>query len=318
MIMSLKKGECGFMNSTQNKILLETGTNELEIVVFRIGKDFYGINVAKVREIIRTNIPMVPIPDSHPSVLGVLNLRGKVIPVVDLAKHLHLTRDPQERRNRIIVTEFNGLQAGFWVDEVTRIYRMSWKEVEPPSGLVKSKDGYAVGVIKIDEKILMLLDFEKITSLINPEAGLEGVHGDFTAQDVDFDRSKLKIIIAEDSSFIAELLSGYVKKVGYQVEIHKDGLSAWQALEAVTQIGGEVSRYYNLLITDIEMPQMDGLHLIKKIKETEKLKHLPCVVFSSMVNEELSVKCRQVGASDQITKPEIAGLVQMVDKYILR
>ena len=306
------------MNSTQNKILLEAGTNELEIVVFRIGKDFYGINVAKVREIIRTNIPMVPIPDAHTSVLGVVNLRGKVIPVVNLAKHLHMQSDPQERRNRIIVTEFNGIHAGFWVDEVTRIYRMSWKEVEPPSGLVKSKEGYAVGVIKIDEKILMLLDFEKIAAVINPEAGLEGVRDEDYKGEVDFDRSKLKVIIAEDSSFIVELLSNYVKRVGYQVEIHKDGLSAWNALEAASKKSGDISESYNLLITDIEMPQMDGLHLIKRVKETDKLKKLPCVVFSSMISQELSVKCQQVGAADQITKPEIAGLVKMVDTHILR
>ena len=306
------------MTVAQNKILLETGTNELEIVVFRIGKDYYGINVAKVREIIRTNIPMVPIPDAHGSVLGVVNLRGKVIPVVNLAQHLHMTSDPQERRNRIIVTEFNGIHAGFWVDEVTRIYRLSWKSVEPPSGLVKSKEGYTVGIIKIDEKILMLLDFEKIASIINPEAGLEGVCQDVVSGEVNFDRSKKKILIAEDSSFVADLLVNYVKKVGYQCEVHKDGLSAWQALEAAVQKPGDISEYFNLLITDIEMPQMDGLHLIKRIKETEKLKKLPCVVFSSMISKELSVKCQQVGAADQITKPEIAGLVKMVDTHVLR
>ena len=308
----------GVFMTTQNKILLETGTNELEIVVFRIGKDFYGINVAKVREIIRTNIPLVPIPDSHPSILGVVNLRGKVIPVVNLAKHLHMNSDPQERRNRIIVTEFNGIQAGFWVDEVTRIYRLSWKNVEPPSGLVKSKEGYTVGVIKIEEKILMLLDFEKIASLINPEAGLEGVSENIEITEVVFDRSRLKILIAEDSSFVAELLSAYVKKVGYQCEVHRDGLSAWEALEKAAQKQEDISGCYNLLITDIEMPQMDGLHLIKKIKETDRLKKLPCVVFSSMISKELSIKCQQVGACDQITKPEIAGLIKMVDTYILR
>jgi len=306
------------MAVAQNKILLETGTNELEIVVFRIGKDYYGINVAKVREIIRTNIPMVPIPDSHASVLGVVNLRGKVIPVVNLAKHLHMESDPQERRNRIIVTEFNQVQAGFWVDEVTRIYRMSWKNVESPAGLVKSKDGYTVGVIKIEDKILMLLDFEKIAAMINPEAGLQEVPNDIVTGNVTFDRSTKKIIIAEDSSFVAELLTAYVKKVGYQYEVHKDGLSAWQALEAASQKSGEISHYYNLLITDIEMPQMDGLHLIKRIKETEKLKKLPCVVFSSMISKELSLKCQQIGASDQITKPEIAGLIKMVDTHVLR
>ena len=306
------------MTVAQNKILLETGTNELEIVVFRIGKDYYGINVAKVREIIRTNIPMVPIPDAHPSVLGVVNLRGKVIPVVNLAEHLHMQSDPQERRNRIIVTEFNNIHAGFWVDEVTRIHRLSWKNVEPPSGLVKSKEGYTVGIIKIDEKILMLLDFEKIASIINPEAGLEGVSHDVISDQVSFDRSKKHILIAEDSSFVAELLVNYVKKVGYQVEVHKDGLSAWQALEATIQKPGDISDYFNLLITDIEMPQMDGLHLIKRIKEAEKLKKLPCIVFSSMISKELSAKCQQVGAAVQITKPEIAGLVKMVDTHVLR
>lgn len=307
-------------DTVKSKILLEAGTNELEIVEFLIGKEYYGINVAKVREIIRANSGIVPVPDSHESVAGVVNLRGRVTPVVDLAKHLGVHQEFDPRLSRIIIAEFNKMHVGFWVSGVTRIHRISWKSVESPEGLVQSKAGYAVGVVKIDDRILFLLDFEKIASVINPESGIqkpENIH--YEAQKVSFDRTQKKVLIAEDSPFIRQLLSQYITAAGYKVELFNNGLEAWQSFERTLSFPDfrKIEDHCHLLITDIEMPQMDGLHLIKKIRETAKLKGFPCVVFSSMISPELSIKCKAIGADDQITKPEIERLVRLVDSRVL-
>ncbi len=305
--------------NNKQQILLEAGTNELEIIEFKIGNEYYGINVAKVREIIRANIGIVPVPDSHESVAGVVNLRGRITPVVTLAKQLKIDVDYDPKASRIIVTEFNKLQAGFWVNEVTRIHRISWKDVGAPSGLVNSKMGYAVGVIKIEDRILFLLDFEKIASIINPEAGLEGVADAKPKSTNQVDRSTKQIFIAEDSAYIRQLLVDYVSTAGYKVKAFTDGEKAWNAFQDEVKSEGfkDVSDFCNLLITDIEMPQMDGLHLISKVRAEKDLKDLPCVVFSSMITDELADKCRKVGANGQLTKPEIDLLVETVDKLCL-
>lgn len=303
--------------ATKSDILLETGTNELEIVVFRVANEYYGINVAKVREIIRTDIAIVPLPDGNPSILGVVNLRGKIIPVVDLAKHLNITTE-YDKKSRIIITEFNQMLAGFKVNEVNRIHRISWKQVESPSGLLNTKASYAVGVVKIEDKVLFLLDFERIASIINPESGLEAASRVDPGK-VTFDRSKKKVFLAEDSPFIRDMLIEYIKKAGYQYQAFQDGEEAWQAINAIISSSGfnKLEDHFHLLITDIEMPRMDGLHLVKRIRETQAVKNLPCIVFSSMISEELSHKCKSIGVTDQITKPQINYLIQLVDKHAL-
>ena len=149
-------------------ILPQPGTKELEIVEFLMGAEYFGINVTKVREIIRGNCQLVPIPDCPPSIIGVVNLRGKIIPVVDLALHLHIDIKRGVRENRIIIAEFNQMTVGFLVSAVTRVHRLSWKQVESPQALIQTKNAYTIGIIKIEERIIFLLDFEKIASVINP------------------------------------------------------------------------------------------------------------------------------------------------------
>ena len=144
-------------------------TNELQIVEFFIGQEFYGINVAQVREIIRGNCSLVPVPDAPASIIGVVNLRGRIIPVVDLARHLHNDVKGKDVASRIIIAEFNKMTIGFLVSGVTRVHRISGKQVESPSEIIQTKNAYTVSIVKIEEKILFLLDFEKITLTINPD-----------------------------------------------------------------------------------------------------------------------------------------------------
>jgi len=308
-------------NLAKTEILLESGTNELEIIEFCIEDEFYGINVTKVSEIIRASIGLVPVPDGHESISGVINLRGRIIPVVNLAKHLKVGDDYDEKKSRIIVAEFNKILVGFWVSFVTRIHRISWRQVEPPADLVQSKNSYAVGVIKIEDRILFLLDFEKISSDINPKAGGAGVKNKtekIVTENVANDRTHKKILIAEDSPFVRQVLVDCIGEAGYQLTSVENGAQAWETLKEVAQSENfnDILEYYHLLVTDIEMPQMDGLHLIKKIKNMPTLRKLPCLVYSSMITKELAVKCNEVGADGQIAKPDIERLIQLIDEKV--
>jgi len=310
------------MNIRKNpEILLEAGTNELEIVEFRLGDDAYGINVAKVREIIRGNVSLVPVPDAHPAVMGVVNLRGKIIPVINLAKHLGIETTYSDKASRIIITEFLNMFAGFYVNEATRIHRLSWQQVEEPSMLINAASGCVVGVVKMEERVVFLLDFEKIASLINPDAAFKPAEkGSAPAGDNQrIDRGKKTILVAEDSPMVLSLIIQNLKEGGYGTESYKNGMDAWNAIKKATdEEDKEITDFYNLLITDIEMPQMDGLHLIKKIREHPKLENFPCLVFSSMISEKLSLKCKSVGADGMITKPEIPELLKLVDEKVLQ
>ncbi len=302
-------------------ILLETGTNELEIVVFSIADSYYGINVAKVREIIRASVDIVAVPDSHESIEGAINLRGKVIPVVNLAKHLNVDTTFDRQNSRIIISEFNFAIVGFMVSSVTRIHRLSWQQVEKPSDLVQSKGGYAVALIKLQDQILFLLDFEKIAADINPRAGIQRATDEtnYDAHKPPFDRSTKNILVVEDSTFVRDMILDHLAKAGYKTHVANNGEEAVSYLNGIVTAENfrTIEDTVNLVITDIEMPQMDGLHLITRIKKENKMKKLPCIVFSSMISEELSLKCKQIGADGEITKPQIGDLVALVDRKIL-
>jgi two-component system chemotaxis response regulator CheV len=307
------------VDTHKNGILLESGTNELEIVEFAVGDALYGINIAKVREIIKADIDMVPVPDSHPSIEGAINLRGSIIPVVNLAGHLKMDIPSDKKINRIIITEFNTIIIGFLVSAVARIHRISWKEVEQPSQMLQTDQGYAVGIVKIQEKVIFLLDFEKVASHINPQANLHAPKDNEYGHLSKGDRASKKILVVEDSDFIRKLIVDHLQSAGYTAETATNGEEGWAKLSSVLGLSGfqSIEKYYNLMVTDIEMPQMDGLHLVKRVKDEVRLRKLPCIAFSSMISKELIIKCKSVGTDAEISKPEIGRLVELVDQKAL-
>ncbi len=306
-------------NNSKTGILLEAGTNELEIVEFSIGDALYGINIAKVREIIKADIDLVPVPDSHPSIEGAINLRGAIIAVVNLAHHLKVGLALDKKNNRIIIAEFNKIVIGFLVSSVARIHRISWKEVEQPSQMLQTEQGYAVGIVKIDDRVIFLLDFEKIASHINPRAHITAPRADEYSAPSSVDRASKRILVAEDSDFIRKMITDHLQTAGYNTETAVNGEEAWAKLaNAASATGSDrIEQFYHLMVTDIEMPQMDGLHLIKRVKEDTRLSRLPCIAFSSMITKELVLKCKSVGSDGEISKPEINQLVELVDSKVL-
>ncbi|MCS1383852.1 chemotaxis protein CheV [Lysinibacillus sphaericus] len=295
-------------------ILLESGTNELEIVEFEVANNKFGINVIKVKEIIQP-IPVTFIPHAHPHVEGIIQLRGEVLPVVDMLRVLGIQSAERNPQQKYIVAEFNKQRVVFHVDNVTQIHRISWDQIEKPSDMYQGGTSQVIGVIKQNEQMILLLDFEKIMVDINPESG---INVESVKKLGKRERSEKRILIAEDSPLLRKLLFDTMKEAGYEnVEFFENGRDAYEYLDSLAKSGNNVTEHIQLVVTDIEMPQMDGHHLTRKIKEHPDLQKLPVIIFSSLITDDLRHKGDQVGAEDQISKPEIAELILRVDQLIL-
>lgn len=290
-------------------VLLESGTNELEILEFRIGNNYYGINVAKIREILPYQKP-TPIPNSHPYIEGIFMPRDIIITVVDLAKSLNINDKNEESQDMTIITNFNKLNVAFHVHGVIGIHRVSWKDINKPDNTINS---VATGIIKLNGKLLVVLDFERIISDINPETGLK-------VSDINHltnrKRNEVPILIVEDSPLLSKLIQDCLHKAGYtNLIIADNGADAYNLLNEFKE-AKTIDSKVKCVITDIEMPQMDGHHLTKLIKTDGDLKNLPVVIFSSLINDEMKKKGDSVGADVQITKPEIGSLINVIDNLL--
>jgi Chemotaxis signal transduction protein len=291
-------------------ILLESGTNELEILEFKVGSNYYGINVAKVKEILSYQ-KATPIPNSHPCIEGIFMPRDIIISIIDLAKNLNLPASEDTSKDMYIVTNFNKLHTAFHVHSVEGIHRVSWADiVKPDSTINTSASGVATGIIRLENKLIVILDFEKIVSDISPETGLK-------LSDIDKmenrSRNNSRILIAEDSPLLNKLISDCLHKAGYSnVEVTNNGLEAWQKLNAYKE-QGVIKEKVDCVITDIEMPQMDGHRLLKLIRDESELQELPVIIFSSLINDQMYKKGELLGATAQLTKPEIGMLVSSLD-----
>lgn len=311
--VSTKGKDAEIMNEDKG-ILLESGTNELEIVEFEVGRNKYGINVIKVKEIIQP-LPVTSIPHAHPFMEGIIQLRGEVLPVIDTKKVLGVEDGVQNKQDKYIVAEFNQLRVVFHVENVTQIHRISWEQIEKPSNMYQGGGSQVLGVIKKGEDMLLLLDFESIMAEINPDSGIQVEQVRKLGKRT---RSEKRIVAAEDSPLLRKLLNDTLSEAGYdQVEFFENGKDAYDFLESLAVSKGNIEDAVNLVLTDIEMPQMDGHHLTKRIKEHPGLKKLPVIIFSSLITDDLKHKGARVGAEDQVSKPQINELVLKIDKYIL-
>ena len=294
-------------------ILLESGTNELEILEFKVGNNYYGINVAKIREILSYQIP-TPVPNSDSRVEGIFMPRDEVISVIDLAGCLNMEKADTTNTDMYIVTNFNQLNAAFHVNSVLGIHRVSWSDIIKPDSTINAADaGMATGIIRIDDKLIIILDFEKIVTEINPETGLK-------ITDVEHmkgrGRNDSPILIAEDSALLSKMIVNCLEQAGYtNITTTNDGQECWDKLKEYRN-KGIVDEMVACVITDIEMPRMDGHALTKSIKTDDDLRHLPVVIFSSLVNEEMRRKGEQLGANAQLSKPEIGQLVEAIDDLL--
>lgn len=297
------------------EILLESGTNEIEIMEFTIYGELFGINVAKVREIMTSN-RVKPIPHSHEAVEGIFKPRDLLLTVVDLPFYLSGDKTEKNPRDLFIITNFNKLNIAFRVHSVVGISRISWKNIQKPDDTVShGKEGVATGIAQCGDDLVTILDFEKIVADIAPETGIQleeisklGVRA----------RNEHPILVAEDSVLLSKMIETALHKAGYVNLIQKNnGQEAWDYLHSIKD-DDDLYKKISLIITDIEMPEMDGHRLTKLVKEDKRLKKIPLIIFSSMINHELMIKGKQLGADEQLSKPEIGHLIEVIDKLLER
>lgn len=300
---------------SRSGILLETGTNEIEIMEFTIDGNLYGINVAKVREIMMS-APVKPMPHTHPSVEGIFKPRDTVITVVDLPKYLTGREHEHKEKDLFIVTNFNQMHVAFRVDTVVGISRISWKDIQKPDSTISGgADGVATGIAQCGEDLVNILDFERIVAEIAPETSIQISEVEALGKR---SRNTSPIWVAEDSILLSRMIRESLEKAGYgNLRMFPNGSELWDALQACGE-QGPIDEQVALIITDLEMPQMDGHRLTKLIKSSKEFQHIPVVIFSSLITEEMRRKGQEVGADEQLSKPEIGHLIGILDELLER
>jgi len=298
-------------------ILLETGTNELEILEFVISGNSYGINVAKITELMQIQ-EVQKMPLAHPCVEGVFQPRNEVYTIVDLSNYLGLGMSENPEKDIFIITNFNNMNIAFHVHAVESIFRISWQDIEKPDSIIYGgQEGVVTGIAKVNDRIISILDFEKITFDISPETG---INLDEVKEYSGEDRENIPIVVAEDSALLRKMLMEALHTAGYyNLVILNNGEEAWDHISGIKNSGvTDILSKVRCLITDIEMPKMDGHRLTKLIKSDPMLMSIPVVIFSSLIDENMQKKGLEVGADAQLSKPEIGNLVGVVDVMVER
>ena len=306
------------MGINDSNILLETGTNELEILEFVISGNSYGINVAKITELMQSQ-PVQAMPLAHPCVEGVFQPRSEVYTIVDLSKYLGFGPSDNPEKDIFVITNFNQMHIAFHVHAVESIFRISWEDIEKPDSIIYGgQEGVVTGIAKVNDRIISILDFEKITFDISPETG---VNLSEVAAYAGIDRELIPIVVAEDSALLRKMLTEALHTSGYSdIHVMNNGEEAWEYIRAAKDAAvtgeAELSSKVACLITDIEMPRMDGHRLTKLVKSNPALTNIPVIIFSSLIDENMRRKGLELGADAQLSKPEIGKLVAMVDTLL--
>lgn len=303
------------MKEQRDKILLESGTNEIEIMKFKIQGEYYGINVAKVKEIMMAQ-KVKPMPHAHPSVEGIFKPREELITVIDLVHYLLGEYVEHGSRDLFIITNFNKMTVAFRVQSIEGISRISWSNIQKPDKTLSNGDeGVATGIAQCGDELVTILDFEKIVAEIAPETSIQVSE---VEQMGDRPLCECPLVIAEDSILLRRMIDDALSRAGFMnLTNFNNGREAWDYL---SQIKNDSDLYdkVNLVITDIEMPEMDGHRLTKLIKDDERLKKIPVVIFSSLINDLMRIKGKELGADEQLSKPEIGHLVTVIDELLAK
>jgi two-component system chemotaxis response regulator CheV len=295
----------------------ELDTNDLELLEFLVGDEHFGINIAKVSEII-IHCEVTHVPSAPDAVEGVFMHRDKLVTVIDLHEVLHIQKPPEIERTLLVVCDFDQVSVAFDVTNVNGIQRLKWGNVEKPPAVSGNNDNsLATGVAKIGDKIMMILDFEKIVCDMN--AGQEFEIGTVTEINAPhgFDFSR-KVIVVEDSVFLSKVMVDALKKTGFtNVLQFYNGKEAWAYISS--QKGTDLKHTIGAVISDIEMPQMDGHTLVRLIRDDKEFVHTPIIMFSSLIHDNVRQKGESAGANAQYSRSQledcIKTVVELMDEY---
>ncbi len=314
------------VQQTKSNILLEVGTNELEVITFYLEwidpdtnlphKNTYGINAAKVRELVAYPENITKLANSSSCVKGVFLLRNNTIPLIDLCDWFCYKTEERKEGDRkwvVIVADLNGKAFGFITHGVDKVYRISWSQITPPPELVSSSQSIT-GICKVDNLIIQMVDFERIVGTIDPTMVVKSKRGEIEAKENEqkYDKS---VLVVDDSRVVLMQLTNTLQSAGFKVIPKPDGQAAIEYLEEL-RVKGEVEKKIMAIISDIEMPRMDGHHFCMRVKQQPAYKKIPIILFSSMINDALRRKGDAVGADDQVTKPELDKLIDRMQSCI--
>ncbi len=295
----------------EQSILLEAGTNELEILSFKLGSTPFAINVAKVREIIQP-CKIIAIPYTPDAIAGSFKLRNEILTLINLGRYFDMEGDEvRQGHGMIVVVEFNNMRCGILVDEVQRIHRLRWDQIQSPSQYLMDLQVPLTGVVNIESKTILIIDFETIVGDI---LGVQCVDVAMKTPVNSVSQVEACILVVDDSSFVRSTLVKRLNEAGLtNLVVCNDGQHAWEKLE--TQRDQE-NGLCDLILSDIEMPRMDGLHLTSKIKNDPQLKHIPVVLFSSLITPDNLKKCQAVGADAQVSKPNGEEMIRIILEFL--
>ena len=291
-------------------ILLEAGTNEMELLSFKANGTCFGVNIAKVREIISdTSIIQLPLSDN--AVDGCIKLRDKIITLINLSKYFGGSKEKGSNKKETIILEFNDTVCGIEVDEVCRIYRIKWSDIMPPSKFLTNIDAPVTGMVLKEEQIIQVIDLEDIVGKILHQNFLNQISNEITCTP---DISHAKILMADDSNIVRNTFSKQLAKAGFNnVTICENGQDACDTIFATKDHPDE---HFDIILSDIEMPRMDGLHLCKRIKDEIAFKKIPVILISSLIIDENINKGSSVGANAQIKKSDSKVLINTMEKLL--
>lgn len=303
------------MAIVRDEILLESGTNEIQILKFTIDDVLYGINVAKVRQITISE-PVKFMPHTHEAVEGIFKPRDEVITVINLPRFLDCANSEPKQKDMFILTGFNKMTVAFRVHTVEGLSRISWKDIQKPDTTINGgNDGVATGIAQCGDELVTILDFERIVAEIAPETSIKISEIDEMGHR---ERNNRPVVIAEDSILLSHMIKESLTKAGYtNLQMFPNGHDLWTYLTECKK-EGTLDENVALIVTDIEMPQMDGHRLTKLVKDDPEMKHIPLIIFSSLISEEMRIKGKQLGADEQMSKPEIGRLVHVMDTLLER
>ena len=294
-------------------------TSVLGLMEFTMAGNSFGINVAKVTEIMR-RCPVTPMTHSHPCIDGVIKPRGNIITIINLPRYMQMEESENPEQDMFMLTNFDSVNAAFLVHTVEAMHQIKWSNVEKPSAIIYGgQDSVITGTTKIGDRLVTIIDFEKVLYDINPETGLQLSEVKMMGERA---RSEKPIVLVEDSVFLMKMLLQAVEMAGFtNVTSFDNGQDAWEYLESVRKecLAGlvPIEKKVSILITDIEMPRMDGHHLTKLVKSDDILKKVPVIVFSSLIDEAQKQHGESLGVNAHLSKPQIGNLIETVDKLIL-
>lgn len=302
----------GILSSVDQRTKL-AGENRLELLLFGLGgKQLYGINVFKVKEIVEY-LPLTAIPQSSDIVSGIVNMRGQTFPVFDLSYAIGYEHCQDPENAYIIITEYNQTIQGFLVNKVNRIINLDWGAMhKPPPGA--GKDSFLTAITDIDGELVEIIDVEKILQMVSPAS--VDVSQDLKEQTEKMSIKDMKALICDDSMVARKQVERTLRQIGLQVVAKSDGIEAYNQLVEWTQETGELPKDLLLLISDIEMPEMDGYKLTTEIRNNPKLAPLYVILHSSLTGVFNNALVEKVGADDFIPKFDPDTIVTGVKKFL--